>query len=273
MYGIDHTWGNPDVVNYTLIPESPGLMSVPENNPGWITATSWLMAIRPYIEQQHARTSTAMKTIKCPSDTNNVGNNSGDPDWGASLTSYIAVAGRDDYRDGLGIIMQPYNPNATHDNAYTAKGWGWLGGEWIVDTKVTMASVTDGLSNTLMIGERPPMIPGQLYWGYFFNGGSDSTLAIAGTGPADYSHFPYWTQDPSGDNSPSFPTCPLPAYFAAPKTPQNPCDTNHFWSFHTGGANWCMGDGSVRFIPYSGALMTVPMATKAGGEVVDTSKF
>src|SRR5262245_21233064 len=218
MYGVDHTWGNPDVATYTIIPESPGLMSLPENNPGWITASSWLMALRPFIEQQHARTSTAMKTIKCLSDANNVGNNTGDPDWGASLTSYIAVAGRDDYRDGMGIIMQPYNSNGKESNAYTAKGWGWLSDAWIVDTKVTMASVTDGLSNTLMIGERPPMIPGQLYWGYFFNGGADSSLAIAGTGPLDYAHFAYLSSDPSGNNAPSFPSCPLPAYFAAPKS-------------------------------------------------------
>src|SRR5437773_4996818 len=269
LYGVDHSWGSPDVVTYTIIPESPGLMTIPENNPGWITADGWLMAIRPYIEQDRARTQTRIKTIECPSDSNNPGRSTDDPDWGASLTSYLAVAGRDSYLDGLGIIIQPYDPNAPRDNAYTAKGWGWLSGPWLVDRKVRIADVKDGTSNTLMIGERPPMPPDQLYWGYDFNGGFDSAMCAAAIGPADGLHLAYTTSDPSGGNDASFPPCPLPAYFAAPQNPQSVCDTNHFWSFHPGGANFCMGDGSVHFISYSGALHLLPLSTRSGGEIVN----
>src|SRR5437870_2904863 len=60
LYGVDHNWAT-GAVTYTIIPESPGLMSIPENNPGWITADGWLMAIRPYIEQDRARTQTLIK--------------------------------------------------------------------------------------------------------------------------------------------------------------------------------------------------------------------
>jgi prepilin-type processing-associated H-X9-DG protein len=261
------------VVTYTIIPESPGLMSLPANNPGWIGADSWLMAIRPFIEQRNAQTQTAVKTIECPSDANNKGHSSDDPNWEASLTSYLAVAGRDSYLDGLGIIMQPYNPNNPTPQQYIDKGWGWLSGPWLVDTKVTMTSVTDGLSNTVMIGERPPMPPGQLYWGYYFNGGFDSSMCAAAIGPADGLHLAYWTDDPSGNNDPSFPPCPLPAYFAAPKSPQSVCDKNHFWSFHPGGGNFCMGDGSVHFMSYQGALLLLPLSTRANGEVVDTTSL
>ena len=269
LYGVDHSWGSPDVVTYTIIPESPGLMSIPENNPGWITADGWLMAIRPFIEQDRARTQTLIKTIECPSDSNNPGRNGDDPDWAASLTSYLAVAGRDSYIDGLGIIIQPYDPNAPRDNAYTAKGWGWLSGPWLVDKKVRIADVKDGTSNTLMIGERPPMPPDVLVWGYDFNGGFDSAMCAAAIGPADGLHLAYTTSDPSGNNDASFPPCPLPAYFAAPQNPQSVCDTNHVWSFHPGGANFCMGDGSVHFISYSGALQLLPLSTRSGGEIVN----
>ena len=49
-----------------------------------------------------------------------------------------------------------------------------------------------------------------------------------------------------------------------------PCngDSNHFWSFHTGGANFVMGDGSVRFMSYSSQPITILMGSAAGGEVV-----
>jgi prepilin-type processing-associated H-X9-DG protein len=42
---------------------------------------------------------------------------------------------------------------------------------------------------------------------------------------------------------------------------------------HTGGANWLFGDGSVRFMAYSGQPATVPLATRAGGEVVDPTSY
>jgi hypothetical protein len=41
-----------------------------------------------------------------------------------------------------------------------------------------------------------------------------------------------------------------------------------FNSGHTAGANWCLGDGSVRFISYSVDINLLQnMATKAAGEV------
>ena len=43
-----------------------------------------------------------------------------------------------------------------------------------------------------------------------------------------------------------------------------------FGSLHTGGANFCMGDGSVRFIAENVAMPVFrSVGTRAGGEVVD----
>jgi len=257
-YQVNHTWGNPDVVTYTILPDSPGLMDPPANNPGWPGASGWLMAIRPYIEQNAAQTQTALKILQCPSDSHNIGRNSDDPSWEAGLTSYLGVAGRDSYIDGLGIIVQPYFANKPNP--------------WSGDTRVRMTDVTDGLSNTLMIGERPPMPADSPAWGEYFNGGFDSNMCAAAIGPADGLHLAYTNDDPTGGTI--GPPCPLPAYFAAHDTTHdNVCDTNHFWSFHPGGANWCMGDGSVHFISYSGYLLILPLSTRAGGEVVDTASL
>jgi prepilin-type processing-associated H-X9-DG protein len=40
------------------------------------------------------------------------------------------------------------------------------------------------------------------------------------------------------------------------------------WSFHTGGANFALADGSVRFFGYAaGPTVIIPMSTRSGGEV------
>jgi len=68
--------------------------------------------------------------------------------------------------------------------------------------------------------------------------------------------------------------CVLPGLFG-PGSLNGPCngDGNHFWSFHAGGANWLLADGSVRFLPYSASAMTIPLASRNGGEVVDLGQY
>jgi prepilin-type processing-associated H-X9-DG protein len=57
-------------------------------------------------------------------------------------------------------------------------------------------------------------------------------------------------------------------YFFSPGTLQNICDPFHFWSLHSGGANFLFCDGSVHFIPYSAKDIMPALATRAGGEAV-----
>jgi prepilin-type processing-associated H-X9-DG protein len=47
------------------------------------------------------------------------------------------------------------------------------------------------------------------------------------------------------------------------------CHANHPWSFHSGGANMLLGDGSVRFVTYSASRILPAMATIRGGEIVE----
>ena len=42
----------------------------------------------------------------------------------------------------------------------------------------------------------------------------------------------------------------------------------HFWSPHSGGANFALADGSVRFLAYSADPVLPALATRAGGESV-----
>jgi prepilin-type processing-associated H-X9-DG protein len=69
-------------------------------------------------------------------------------------------------------------------------------------------------------------------------------------------------------NEIDFPSCTRPSYYRN-DTPDNVCSQSHFWSLHPGGANWALGDGSVRFIRYSVGQSVLPaMASINGGEIV-----
>jgi len=42
----------------------------------------------------------------------------------------------------------------------------------------------------------------------------------------------------------------------------------HFWSMHSGGANFLFADGSVHFLRYSADAILPALATRHGNEVV-----
>jgi prepilin-type processing-associated H-X9-DG protein len=143
---------------------------------------------------------------------------------------------------------------------------------------VRMLEITDGTSNTLMVGER---------------GRGDSAYYaawLAGCGQSDYSLPLGDEQRGSGDivigvrelNSQqngiaSLDGCPRGPYrYQAPgqiKDPagaiQSACDTFHYYSEHRGGANFVFADGSVRFLSYPADSVMVALGTRAGGEVFE----
>ena len=115
---------------------------------------------------------------------------------------------------------------------------------------VSIAEVTDGLSNTLFVGERsskskPATLPGVCTWVGALPGGdldseSPALFVLGHTGtPTD----------------PHTPNAPTP-------------HVEDFTSKHSGGVNFLFGDGSVRFITDSIDGQTwVKLGTRQGGEV------
>ncbi len=154
----------------------------------------------------------------------------------AAYTSYLGVAGQDAAvrRDGM-----LYQNSRTH-----------------------ISSATDGASNTLLLGERPPSHDFQFGWWYAgtgqrFTGSADQVLGVR-----EPNLQPIMSGSPCGPGN--YPYMPARNF-------DDPCGMFHFWSPHPGGANFAMTDGSVRLIPYSADPIMPAFATRAGGEAVGLS--
>jgi len=160
---------------------------------------------------------------------------------------------------------------------------GGIGGAYVSGTinhGVRIAQVTDGTSNTLLICEHPP--DGNFIFGWWFAAaGMDGSRNIEVSLGAN--EFAANSQDganpwaaASAGYAPPPPGCPFEpklgggGYHFGPGTVNNFCDIYHYWSFHPGGANFAMGDASVRFLNYGVTpLVMMALSTKAGGETVN----
>jgi prepilin-type N-terminal cleavage/methylation domain-containing protein/prepilin-type processing-associated H-X9-DG protein len=236
----------------------------------------WIGQILPYFEQDNlykllidgttnaqARV-TPIPMLICPSDPRGL-----DPvtlsdgtvySW---CTSYAAITGLD--RWGQGYPGNPLSPVG----AYPAEGI--IQGKWdgtLRPNFVTLTTVPDGTSNTLLIGELPPLggstSQAVSYWN---SGNNDAIIGVANTSLIRNTETASARFQNDGG-----PPCPSVAYFG-PGDLTNHCHYNHIWSFHQGGANFAFGDGSVRFLPYSASQNLIPLSTRAGGEVVNISGF
>jgi prepilin-type N-terminal cleavage/methylation domain-containing protein/prepilin-type processing-associated H-X9-DG protein len=115
---------------------------------------------------------------------------------------------------------------------------------------VRIGDITDGTSGTLMVGERPPS--NDLEFGWWFAGagwdGSGVGDVILGAREANYI-TQYINKQYPQENCAQY-TIDQKTGLKAGQLNSN-CDQSHFWSLHSGGANFVRGDGSVQFISYS----------------------
>jgi len=211
---------------------------------------SWAFQISPYMEldniyksfnkaawpwwqyQASGQTINGLqaKIMQCPSDTRSNlvcmdGTNA------AALTAYLAVSGQDQFRED-----------------------GGQNGVFYVNSGVTLSGITDGTSNTVIIGERPPS--NDLYYGWMWAGSGDSPYF----GATDVVLGVREVTSGSPNGSRDF-------YRPGELNDPNNIHRYHFWSLHPGGGMWLFGDGHVQFLSYAAGTQTVPGTVGINGAV------
>jgi prepilin-type processing-associated H-X9-DG protein len=250
---------------------------------GW--GSSWKVYILPYIEQQNVFNQwrfvsssgytnaspnvnlinrVTIKTYRCPSsplpDFYTNSNNSGSIEM---FTSYVGVAGS---------AIDTTKISVTECCGSGGSGIGSAGGILFPRSQVTMVGITDGTSNTILVGEQGDHLR------------DSNNRPITGPYAAITSQGPHgWTMGCYCDtaswpiNRRAFNTTTVRYTINQHgMTDNGSAGTNNntgvnipFSSGHTGGANMLFADGSVRFMSNSTPLLTLQwLATRAGGETL-----
>jgi prepilin-type N-terminal cleavage/methylation domain-containing protein/prepilin-type processing-associated H-X9-DG protein len=172
-----------------------------------------------------------------------------------AFTAYLGVTGANDPDFGAVVGPNPGLPPALNVGAPPCDGILYFRSE------VRTIGIRDGLSNTLIVGERPPSK--DLYYGWWFSGsgwdGGGTGDVVLGARSVKYAAS---LQDERGN------PCDIRNVGLKPGSLNNYCDQSHFWSLHTGGVNFLFADGHVQFFNYSANTILPLLATRAGGEFI-----
>ncbi|HEV2946687.1 MAG TPA: DUF1559 domain-containing protein [Gemmataceae bacterium] len=211
---------------------------------------------------------TPIKTYTCPSEIRNLGaepvilSSDGVTTSPVAFTEYLGVAGlQGDFGtpadpDPSGTVPQP--PDHSGILVYSSR---------TTKRKVNFASISDGSSNTLMIGERPPSIDLASGWWFAGSGFDGSGIGDVLMGAREWI---YAEDIPAGTVSGTYGTgCPLNSVGFQAGSIQDNCAQVRFWSWHPGGANWTFGDGSARFMTYN--IDTPQLPPAAGTPILQTT--
>lgn len=203
-----------------------------EQQPLWDkTMQAYEVEWNPYGTPEHVGFSHVVSTFICASSTNGEQEVINNPRYGrVAITNYLGVNGTNYQK---------------------------LDGLYCMEMSRRAAQVRDGLSNTLAFGERPTTEEGNFGW-WYCGWGENGTLL--GTRELNaYSNASCPGHDDGCEAGP----------YEYEKGTGHLCDTRHFWSYHSGGCNFAVADGSTDFLSYEIDNETLAaLGTIAGMEVV-----
>ncbi len=217
---------------------------------------TWLAQILPYIEQQnlwdrttqefsansnpftHSNQQQLINTYACPSDPNAGRVHFTHENRIVALTNYLGVNGTN---------------------------WENQDGVLYLNSRTKFSEIKDGLSNTLMAGERPPSPDYWYGWWYVGYGqqGTGSVDMLLGVNELNAPPIP-------GETT-YLEQCPAGPYQFEVGNSNEQCDALHFWSHHPSGAHFALCDGSIQFLAYTvDNDVLLSLATKSGGETFES---
>jgi prepilin-type processing-associated H-X9-DG protein len=234
---------------------------------------SWMARILPFVEQNplantiqpeynriyypwgfgptganapHIALGTEEPLFKCPSEARNLVSPSVNVGWGntpVAFTTYLANSGLNS-RTKDGVIYS--------------------------ESTVKLTAITDGTSNTILVGERPPSADLNFGWWYAGAGFYDVQTGLqVGVGDVVLgAREVYYAADSADSVGGPGLACATNFVNFQPGDINQPCHQVHFWSYHPGGSNFVFSDGSVRFLSYSADQWMPALVTRAGGEVI-----
>jgi prepilin-type processing-associated H-X9-DG protein len=270
-----------------------GDLGYPGDPTGGNTRRTWCLMMLPYIEQSNVSNSvnfsigyageagagtgladpnlTAITTLIgvycCPSDPNAGIVNSGGP-LPFHLGNYMVNWGNTNYaQTGLGTASNPFIGPLPVGPVY------FRGAPFALDQAFGVQSITDGTSNTLLMAEKQvgvpiTSIPQQDYRGVIYNDAANCSMFMGYTTPN--STIP--------DNVES-PSCCYPWMNNPPCIPIGLTLTSYLGfdaarSYHPGGVNGLLCDGSVRFFKSSVAWASwQALTTTQGGEIISSDSY